>query len=98
MLITTCFGLLRPSSGFHSKVVALIGLVWLYHDGEISTSVMIAIVKGHGGVSVKCVIRVAAQVCLLAAVPCESPATVHFRCLLLVGFCYGFCGEEKTKE
>ena len=53
MLITTriCFGLLRPSSGFsfESMVVELIGLVWLYHDGEISTSVMFAIVKGHGG-------------------------------------------------
>ena len=34
---------------FESMVVALIGLVWLYHDGEISTSVMFAIVKGHGG-------------------------------------------------
>ena len=33
---------------FESMVVALIGLVWLYHDGEISTSVMFAIVKGHG--------------------------------------------------
>jgi hypothetical protein len=30
-------------------VVALIGLVLLYHDGEILTSVMFAIVKGHGG-------------------------------------------------
>ena len=70
-------------------IVALIGLILLYHDGEISTSVMFAIVKGHGGggVSVKCVIRVAAQVCLLAAVLSESPAIVHFRCLLLVGWC-----------
>ena len=34
---------------FKSMVVALIGLVRLYHDGEISTSVMFAIVKGHGG-------------------------------------------------
>jgi hypothetical protein len=32
-----------------SMVVVPIGLVWLYHDGEISTSVMFAIVKGHGG-------------------------------------------------
>ena len=32
---------------FESMVVALLGLVWLYHDGEISTSVMFAIVKGH---------------------------------------------------
>jgi len=23
---------------------------------------------------------------------------VHFRCLLLVGFCYGFCGEEKNQR
>ena len=37
-------------------VVALTGLVWLYHDGDISTSVMFAIVKGHGGGSVMCVI------------------------------------------
>ena len=29
---------------FESMVVALIGLVWLYHDGEISTSVMFAVV------------------------------------------------------
>ena len=28
---------------FESMVVALIGLVWLYHDGEISTSVMCVI-------------------------------------------------------
>jgi hypothetical protein len=42
---------------FKSMVVVLIGLVWLYHDGEISTSVMFPIVKGHGGgVSVMCVI------------------------------------------
>ena len=34
---------------FESMVVALIGLVWLYHNGEFSTSVMLAIVKGHGG-------------------------------------------------
>ena len=35
---------------FASVVVALIGLVWLYHDGEISTSVVFfTIVKGHGG-------------------------------------------------
>jgi hypothetical protein len=27
------------------------GLVWLYHDGEISTSVMFAIVKEHGGIA-----------------------------------------------
>jgi len=33
---------------FESMVVTLIGLVWLYHDGEISTSVMFAVVKGHG--------------------------------------------------
>ena len=31
---------------FESMVV---GLVWLYHDGEISTSVMFVIVKGNGG-------------------------------------------------
>jgi hypothetical protein len=75
---------LRPSSGFHSLVVALIGLVWLYHDGEISTSVMFVIcycVKGHGGggaLSVMCVILgCTAQVCLLAAVLCESPAASH---------------------
>ena len=36
-----------------------------------------------------------AQVRLLAAVLCGSPAIVfHFRCLLLVGFGYGFCGGE----
>ena len=35
---------------------------------------------------------------LLTAVLCESPANVHFRCLLLVGFCYGFCEDENTKE
>jgi len=23
---------------------------------------------------------------------------VHIRCLLLVGFCYGFCGEEKNQR
>ena len=53
---------------FESVVVALIGLVWLYHDGEISTSsVMFAIVKGHGGVSVMCVILgcIAQVFCLL---------------------------------
>ena len=33
---------------FEIMVVALIGLVKLYHDGEISTSVMFVIVKGHG--------------------------------------------------
>jgi hypothetical protein len=32
---------------FESMVVSLVGLVWLYHDGEISTSGMFAIVKGH---------------------------------------------------
>jgi len=32
---------------FECVVVALIGFVWLYHDGEISTSVVFAIVKGH---------------------------------------------------
>jgi hypothetical protein len=53
---------------------------------------MFAIAKGHGGGgSVMCVIRGVAQVCLLAVVLCESPATVHFRCLLLVGLCYGLC-------
>jgi len=46
--------MLRPIAAiirfsFEIIVVALIGLVWLYHDGEISTSVMFAIVKGHGG-------------------------------------------------
>jgi hypothetical protein len=34
---------------FESMVVAFIGLVWLYHDGDISTSVMFSIVKRHGG-------------------------------------------------
>ena len=34
---------------FESMVVALIGLVWLYHDGEISTSLMFAVAKGRGG-------------------------------------------------
>jgi len=72
-------------------IVALIGLILLYHDGEISTSVMFAIVKGQGGgrgVSVMCVILGrTAQACLLAAVLSESPAIVHFRCLLLVGWC-----------
>jgi len=54
---------------------------------------MFAIVKGHGvwGVSVMCVMRGAAQVYLLAVVLCESPAIVHFRCLLLVGICCGLC-------
>jgi exosome complex RNA-binding protein Rrp42 (RNase PH superfamily) len=32
---------------FESMVVVFIGLVWLHHDGEISTAVMFAIVKGH---------------------------------------------------
>ena len=31
-----------------SMAVVLIELVWLYHDGEISKSVMFVIVKGHG--------------------------------------------------
>jgi len=53
-----------------------------------------AIFKGHvgGGGSVMCaILGCPAQVCLLAAVLCGSPATVHIRCLLLVGFCYGLC-------
>ena len=65
---------------FESMVVALIGLVWLYHDGEISTSVMFAIVKGHRGRggSVMCVILgCIAQVCLLAAVLSESIVYTH---------------------
>ena len=33
---------------FVNMLAALIGLVWLYHDGEISTSVMLAITKRHG--------------------------------------------------
>ena len=43
---------------FETMVVVLIGLVWLYHEGEISTSVMFAIVKGHGGgiCDVRCII------------------------------------------
>jgi hypothetical protein len=46
--------MLRPIAAiirfsFESMIVALIGLVWLYHNGDISTSVMFAIVKGHGG-------------------------------------------------
>jgi len=53
MIVTTCFGLLRPSSGFHPKVWwwCFIGLVWLCHDGEISAYVMLlfAIFKGRGG-------------------------------------------------
>jgi len=32
---------------FESMVVALIGFLWLYHDGEISTSVMFVIAKAH---------------------------------------------------
>ena len=53
-------------------------MVVALHDGEISTSVMFAIVKGHGvwGVSVMCVMRGAAQVYLLAVVLCESAAIV----------------------
>jgi hypothetical protein len=34
---------------FECVLVALIGLVWLYRYGEISTPLMFAIVKGHGG-------------------------------------------------
>ena len=52
MLITTCtcFGLCGHQHVFIRKLVlALIGLVWLYHDGEISTSVMFAIEGGTGG-------------------------------------------------
>jgi len=51
---------------------------------------------GGGGGSVMCaVLGCTAQVRLLAAVLCGSPAIVSpFRCLLLVGFCYGFCREN----
>ena len=34
---------------FETMVVALLALVLLYHDGEISTSVMFTIVKGQVG-------------------------------------------------
>ena len=55
-----------PSSGIHSKVwwYCFTGLVWVCHDGEISASVMCAI------------LGCAAQVCLLAVVLCGSPVTV----------------------
>ena len=45
------------------------GLVWLCHDGEISTSVMFAIVKGHGeeGSAMSIILGCIAQVLLLAA-------------------------------
>jgi len=53
-----------------------------------------------GGLFVMCVIQgCTAQVRLLAAVLCVSLAIVfNSRCLLLVGFCYGYCGEEKTQR
>ena len=64
MIITTCFALLRPPSGFNSKVwqQCFIRLVWLCHDGEISTSVMFGVCYCYGntgrggGVSVMCAI------------------------------------------
>ena len=48
-IVTTCFGIFRPSSGFHPKVWwwCFIGLVWLCHDGEISASVMFVIESTH---------------------------------------------------
>ena len=78
MIVTTCFGPLRPSSGFRPKVWwwCFIGLVWVCQDGQISASVMLFL-RGTGGGSVICVILgCAAQVCLLAAVLCGSPVTV----------------------
>ena len=57
------------------------GLVWLCHDGEMSTSVMFVICYCYGtrggGLSVmRAILGCAAQVCLLAAVLCGSPAIV----------------------
>ena len=63
------------------------GLVLLCHDGEISTSVAYVICY-WGQVSVMCaILRCAAQVCLLAAVLCGSPAIV---CPFLMSTAGGF--------
>ena len=91
----------RPIIRFSSEsmVVVLyrIGMVMSqWWDLIICDALLYSIVKGHrgagGGLSVMCaILGCMAQVCLLAAVLCGSPAIVHFQCLLLVGFCYRLC-------
>ena len=53
-----------------------------------------------GGVYVMCAILgvQVKYVCSLLSCVGLQLLFVHIRCLLLVGFCYGLCGEEKNQR
>jgi len=83
----------------------------LYHDGEISSSVVFIIITikrhgwgGRGGVSVmwvcaslRCKARVSVYLCS-CPMWFSGLLSVLPRCLTLMSVSYGFCGKEKNNK
>jgi len=83
MIVTTCFGLMWPSSGFSSESMVVVfyrigmGMSRWWDLSNCDVCYMLFLMGTGGGLYVICaILGCAAQVCLLAAVLCGSAATV----------------------
>jgi len=98
MIVTTCFGLMLPSSGFHPKVWWSALQDWYGYVTMVRSQhlwcLLYAIYRGHRGWGyLWCALSWGVQlkyVCWLLAYVGLQLLFVPFLCLLLVGFCYGF--------